>query len=136
GSYGAYISGPAPAQPAVLSPVIYYGTIDTIRQSSGNIFPAGLQSFDADAKVPSVYHYSLGIQQSLPRQLLLDVAYVGNVGRHLMQSMNLNTLPYGSRFLPQSLDPTASGRPYPDTFLRQSVGYGDLSYTFNVGTSN
>ena len=59
-----------------------------------------------------------------------------NVGRHLMQSMNLNTLPYGSRFLPQSLDPTASGRPYPDTFLRPYVGYGDLSYTFNVGTSN
>ncbi len=136
GSYGAYISGPAQAQPAVLSPVIYYGMMDSIKQSSGNIFPAGMQSFDADAKVPSVYHYSFGVQHSLPAGLLLDVAYVGNVGRHLMQSMNRNLLPYGTRFLPQSQDPSAPGRPYPDNFLRPYLGYGSLTYTFNVGTSN
>jgi hypothetical protein len=61
---------------------------------------------------------------------------VGNVGRHLMQSMDLNTLPYGTRFLPQSQDRTVPGRPYPDTFLRPYVGYGGLSYSFNGGTSN
>jgi hypothetical protein len=136
GSYSVYISGPAQAQPAVLSPVVYYGAMDTIRQSTGSIFPAGMQAFDYNSKVPSVYHYSFGIQHSLPAQFLMDVAYVGNVGRHLMQSMDLNTLPYAARFLPQSQDPTSPGRPYSDPFLRPYVGYGGLGYTFNGGTSN
>jgi hypothetical protein len=136
GSYSVYVAGPAQAQPAVLSPIVYYSAMDSIRGSGGNIFPAGEQAYDYNSKVPSVYHYSFGVQHSLPAQLLLDVAYVGNVGRHLMQSMDLNVLPYGARFLPQSQDPTAPGRPYSDTFLRPYIGYGGLSYTFDGGTSN
>jgi len=136
GSYGVYVAGTAQAQPAVTTATLYYGLMNNITQSTGYLFPAGEQSYDRSAKVPSVYHYSFGIQQSLPLKMVLDAAYVGNVGRHLMQSMDLNALPYGTRFLGQNQDPSAPGRPYADTFLRPYVGYGGLSYTFNGGTTN
>ena len=135
-SYGTYVSGTAQNQPAVLSPQIYYATMDAFKQSAGILFPGSELVYEREPKVPSVYHYSLGIQQALPAQMLLDVAYVGNVGRHLIQSVNLNTLPYGVRFLAQSADATSPGRPLPDNFLRPYLGYGSLSYTMNVGTSN
>lgn len=136
GSYSVYVANPAQNQPAVLSPVIYYSTMNTIAQSTGYLFPSGQQSYDPDAKVASVYHYSFGIQQALPVRMLLDVAYVGNVGRHLMQSIDPNVVPYGARFLTQNQDPSSPGRPYSDTFLRPYLGYGGLSYTFNGGTTN
>ena len=53
----------------------------------------------------------------------LDVAYVGNLGRHLGQSYDLNALPSGTRFLPQNQDPTAPGSPLSDNFLRTYVGW-------------
>jgi hypothetical protein len=48
------------------------------------------------------------------------------MGRHLQVSQNLNTLPYGQRFLPQSLD-TTTGKPLPDTLLAPYPGYGSIS---------
>jgi len=53
---------------------------------------------------------SLGVQRSLAFNTVLDVAYVGNMGRHPGQEMNINQLPYGIRFLPSSNDPTTINR--------------------------
>ncbi len=66
---------------------------------------------------------------------MVDVAFVGNLGRHLLQSENLNTLPYGKRFLPSSQDPT-TGKPLPDSFLTPYIGIGSITYAEPVGTSN
>jgi hypothetical protein len=135
-SYSTYISSLAAAQPVVLSPQIYYSTMDTLRQSTGVIFPGSEGSYDADAKVPSVYHYSFGIQQALGFSTVIDASYVGNVGRHLIQNVNINTLPYGVRFLASSADPTGPSRALPDAFLRPYLGYNNLNYILNAGTSN
>ena len=58
------------------------------------------------------YSFSVGVQREVGFSTVIDVAFVGNLGRHLLQSVNLNTLPYGERFLPSSQDPT-TGKPLP-----------------------
>ncbi len=138
GGYDTYggAGGLASNQPVILSPQVFYSSMDTFRQSTGFIFPGSEQSFQRDAKVPSTYHYSVGIQHSLPIQMVLDVTYVGKLSRHLIQQEDLNTLPYGVRFLPQNADPSAPSRALPDTFLRPYLGYGSLPYVENSGTSN
>lgn len=136
-SYSVYIGNASQTQPVVLSPQIFYSSMGQISQAGGVLYPgSGTNSFDPNAKVPSLYHYSLGVQQEMPWSTVLDVSYVGNVGRHLIQSVNPNTLPYGARFLPQNQDPTSPGNPLPDNFIRPYVGFGDLNYIENVGTSN
>jgi hypothetical protein len=77
----------------------------------------------------------LGIQQNIGLGTVVDLKYVSTLGRNLGASRNLNTLPYGTRFLPQSLDPT-TGRPLPDNFLRLYPGYATLSYRETSTGSN
>jgi hypothetical protein len=59
---------------------------------------------------------------------MADVAYVGSLGRHVLQTRNLNALPYGTRFLPSSIDPT-TGSSLPEAFLRRYRGYLDILQT-------
>jgi hypothetical protein len=87
-------------------------------------------------KPASVYNYSLNVQQDIGFDTVVSVAYVGNVGRHLLQNRNLNTLPYGTRFQPWAQDPTSPGRPLPDTFLVPYTGYQAISALENSGISN
>src|SRR5260370_29761757 len=52
-----------------------------------------------------------------------------------MQRRSLNAVPYGTRFQPSSVDPTAS-TPLPDNFLRPLPGYADIQYIELASTSN
>ena len=81
------------------------------------------------------YGFSLGAQREVGFATVLDVAFVGNLGRHLLQSRNLNQLPYVKRFLPSSLDPT-TGRPLADSFLVPYAGLGSITYNEPVGSSS
>ncbi len=66
------------------------------------------------------------MQQSLGFGTVLDVAYVGNVARYMLQRRSLNAIPYGERFKPGSIDTTTTNRsPLPDNFLRANPGYAD-----------
>lgn len=78
---------------------------------------------------------SFGVQRNIGFNSVLDVAYVGNLGRHLGQEMNINQLPYGVRFLPSNIDPT-TGKPLPDDFLRPYYGYSSLPFYSDNGTSS
>jgi hypothetical protein len=64
------------------------------------------------------------------------VSYAGTLGRHLPQTLALNTIPYGARFLPRNQDPTNPGKPLPDNFFRPLPGYANITYTDNAYTSN
>lgn len=133
---GDYTSNMALNPPVQQRPVIFYGNMDTFLSLGGVSFPNNVNSWDPNAVTPSVYNYSFGIQQNIGFNTVLDVSYVGNVGRHLMQSVNLNTLPYGERFRPENADPTNPRVALPDNMLRPIPGYGNVSYVENSGTSN
>jgi hypothetical protein len=99
------------------------------------LFPSALTAISRSGKVPSVYTYSLGVQREIGFQTVVDVAYVGNVGRHLQMQQNINALPYGTRFLAANLD-TTTGKPLQDNFLRPYTGFGDIIFVQNATTSN
>ncbi|MCW5964002.1 MAG: carboxypeptidase regulatory-like domain-containing protein [Bryobacterales bacterium] len=126
------------AAPVVESPSIFFNTIDGIRNAP-NVFapPNAVSTFEeAWRKVPTVYKWSFGIQQQLPWNTLMDVAYVANTGRHLRQNANVNTLPPGARFQQSALDPTTN-RPLPDNFIRPYFGFANIiQQGLDVGWSN
>ncbi len=116
-------------------PTAYYGTTTTFLSAAGAIFPSSEQGTDWSQLV-QMYSFSTGVQQDVGFATVVDVAFVGNLGRHTLQTQNLNTLPYGARFLASSQDPTNPGKPLPDSFLSPYVGLGSITYGSPVGTSN
>ncbi len=122
--------------PYIYTPTMYYGTLDTFLNGSSVLFGSSVDAFERYDKIPVTYNYSFGIQQDLSRGLALDVSYVGNSSRHLMQNVNLNTVPYGARFLAKNADPANPASPLPDAFLRQYPEYANITYRENLGTSN
>lgn len=82
------------------------GTLDNLSNPSlGSGVSDNILGASKDGHVPTVYSYSLGIQHELFRGTILDVSYVGNVGRHLVTARNLNTIPYGYTFTVAAQDP-------------------------------
>lgn len=121
--------------PNTVTRTAFNTTIADLLRSPFRVSPPGVTSIQRDFQPPTVYNWSFGIQQNVGFGAVLDVAYVGNVGRHLLQRRSLNALPYGTRFLPSSADPTSTS-PLPDNFLRPLPGYADIQYIEMAGTSN
>jgi hypothetical protein len=122
--------------PLTVTSTATYVTIPDLLSSPLRISPPGVTAFQKDYQPPTVYNWSFGIQQNLGFGTVLDTAYVGNVGRHLLQRRSLNAVPYGTRFLPSSIDPTTGNTPLPDNFLRPLPGYADIQYIETASTSN
>ena len=70
----------------------------------GNIVGA-----DRRGNVPTVYSFSLGIQQQIMSGTTIDIAYVGTQSRHLVRSFDVNAIPYGFAFTAEAQDPNACG---------------------------
>jgi hypothetical protein len=123
------------------NPIHPFGTVAQLFSSPNNsvIFPGNLSgALQVNAKWPVFYNYSLGIQRSLGFQTVLDVAYVGNLGRHLGQTFEDNALAPGARFASAAAnqDPTNPGKPLSDNFLRPSIGLGSIPFPETGGTSS
>jgi hypothetical protein len=121
--------------PNVITRQAFNTTIADLLRSPFRISPPGVTSIQRDFRPPTVYNWSFGIQQNVGFGTVLDVAYVGNVGRRLLQRRSFNALQYGTRFQPSSIDST-TGSPLPDNFLRPNPGYADIQYIEMAGTSN
>lgn len=98
----------------------------------GNIVGA-----ERSGKIPTVYSFSLGVQQELGRGTTLDVAYVGTQSRHLVTSYDVNAIPYGYAFTLAAQDPNAcgwNGTVGTDPYLTLSDGsspYTAAGYSFS-----
>jgi hypothetical protein len=134
-TYNSYFWSMVSNPPIQIQPRIYYGNMDTLLQRQGLLFPVSSSSIQREDKVPSIYKYSFGIQRELMRNTTIDVSYVGNVARHLIQGVDINAIPYGARFQPQNIDPV-SGTALPDDFFRPYPGYGGIGQLGNFGWSN
>ena len=143
GGFGTFHNTVAPGvrgfsqnPPTQQNPQVFYGNLATYLTSSGVLFPNNTATFEQKAVTPSMYNYTFSIQRDIGKGIVLDVSYVGNVGRHLQQSRNLNTIPYGARFLPQNADPSNPSTPLPDNFFRPIPGWGNITYNEFSGTSS
>src|SRR5581483_3383239 len=54
---------------------------------------------------PTLYDYSLSVQQRLPGSVALDVAYVGNMQRHQTITFDINSPLPGTAFQPRFIEP-------------------------------
>ena len=129
------IAGTRNNPPQTYNPTLYYPTLSTLTSSTGYLFPFGLTALDPTGNLSGAYNWSLGVQRDVGFQTVVDVSYVGNVGRHLQVGQNLNTLPYGTRFLPQNQDSTTS-KPLSDNFLAPYSGLGSISLNEWATNSN
>src|SRR4029079_9003928 len=111
--------------PLVNTPTANYTTIRELLSTPLSLSPATARSLDPNFKPQRTYNYSVGLQRDLGWKLLGDIAYVGSKGRRLLQTRNINAVPYGTNFLPSSIDPTTGG-PLPANFLRPYRGYGHI----------
>ncbi|NOT60251.1 MAG: TonB-dependent receptor, partial [Acidobacteria bacterium] len=122
--------------PLVIQPIANYTTINNLAATPLSLSPAGVQFLNRDFRPPAVYNYSFGIQQNIGFGTMIDVAYVGNVQRHLLISRNLNATPYGANFNPANRDTTVATGPLQSNFLRPLPGYLDVLYYDFGGNGN
>lgn len=84
--------------PTETQPSIFSGRVDDISPAlvtSGVLFPpnAAVSAWAREGKTPTIYSWSFSVQRQLPGSTSLEVAYVGNLSRHLMDRRNINQLP-------------------------------------------
>lgn len=126
--------------PFISNPILYYGTMGSMLAPGARLAdrPVNANGLEPDTKTPSTFSYSVGVGRDIGWGTVVDVAYVGSVGRHLEMEWNINAVPDGARFLdlnPQNVDPR-TGAALPAEFLRPYRGYQDIFIRGNFGTSN
>jgi hypothetical protein len=124
--------------PNVVTATANFTTIKDLLATPLSVSPASVIGIQRDYDSPAVYNFSLGVQRDIGFKTVLDVAYVGSLGRHLLQRRSINAVPYGGRFQASAIDPTVAGgtTPLPDNFLRPYKGYGDINYLEFSSNSN
>ena len=80
---------------------IDFGTIDNLANLASTALerPTGLNAVEIQTKTPTVYNYSLGIQQDIGYGTIVEISYVGSLARHLGERRNINAIPDGARFV-------------------------------------
>lgn len=122
--------------PLTVTNVATFVNMSELLSSPLRISPPDVTSFQRDYQPPTVYNWSLGVQQNLGFGTVFETSYVGSVARHLLQRRNLNAIPYGRRFQTASIDTTTGNTPLPDNFLRPLPGYGNINYIEFASNSN
>jgi outer membrane receptor protein involved in Fe transport len=87
---------------------------DAFPDPSSPNFPVGtLAPFSVDPRdrTPYVQQWNLSVEQSLARNLLLEVAYAGNKGTKLAERVNINQAYLPN---PSNISPIVNRRPYPN----------------------
>jgi TonB dependent receptor len=76
---------------ALSNPGFNVDTGNTISSADLPILPVGITGIDpANAKLPTSYQYSLGVQQAIGRSTVLSASYVGSQARHLNDYRAIN----------------------------------------------
>lgn len=122
--------------PIVQSPVVQYSTISSIQSAQGLVAVPNVDAWQKDLKPSSVMNFSFSVQRDIGFGTVVDVGYLGTLGRHLTQARDLNPIPIGTRFLPGNADLTVAKVPLPDVFLRPITGYGSIMSQEAATSSN
>ena len=86
------------------------------------------KSQDMNEKNPLIQQFSFGVQQELVPNLLLDVSYVGNLGKRLQAFQNLN---------PNTYSYNSVGAPVTGARVLSAAGFNnDIQYADSSGISN
>lgn len=122
--------------PLVQNPIIYYGTMATLLNTQGAVFPPAVTTRDLNGNLPTTMNFSFSVQREIGGGIIADVGYVGSLGRHLWRQRDLNWIPLGANFLPENRDPSVASGPLPSTFLRPYTGLAEIPRIEYDATSN
>src|SRR2546422_3799697 len=113
--------------PIVQSPRIDFNRISSIQSAQGLVSVPAVVAWQRDIKTASVMNISFSIQRNIGFGTVVDVGYVGSLGRHLTWQRDINSILLGTRFLKENADPTSPSVPLADVFLRPIVGYSGIN---------
>lgn len=120
--------------PNSFSPEQFYGSVNGFLTAGGLLGPPSVgRAIELHNKQLYTLNQSLGFQQEIGFGTVVDVAYVGTLGRHLSGQQNINEVPYGAHFIAAN---QVGGKPLPDNFYRKYPGYGTITYQRGFLTSN
>jgi hypothetical protein len=92
----------------------------------------GLATIDYDAKIPSSFQFSSGIQRTLPWATVVDVEWVGQHSYNTVRTVNINQVDFNAAFLPQNQNPNITGAvlgsgAVSTDLMRSYRGYGSIN---------
>lgn len=121
--------------PNVIAPVFRHGSVTDLPALSGTEgvrTPPNILGVSRNGEVPTIYSFSLGVQRDIGWGTTVDVAYVGSLSRHLVQTRNLNAVPYGTTFQRFAQDPTKfEGGVVPEVEPDLPDAYRNAGYSFS-----
>ena len=129
------------------------------------ISPGTVNAVEVDSHTPTIYNFTIGVQQDIGLKTVMEVSYVGSLARHLGERRNINQVPDGAHFIDAKpncsillaggvIDRTCRRNPFVNTtrqtdgtithlfgvigdnFLRPYAGFGDINMVMWSGTSN
>jgi hypothetical protein len=125
--------------PAATDTDLFSGTLATLGKGGVSPLPVpALVTFQYHANVPASLQWNIGVQKSLPFQMVVDVSYVGNHGYNRFGALqggdtqNWNQVPLGTAYLAKYQDPTLGTPAYPgasaytSNLLRPYAGLGTI----------
>jgi hypothetical protein len=97
GLFGTYEQNTFADPPYVSSVSISNAPFSNVSSGTVNISaaPLVLHATEIPALVPYVQQWTLDVQRELPKKVMLDVAYVGSKGTHLLGIVDINEAPPG-----------------------------------------
>ncbi|MBI4909487.1 MAG: TonB-dependent receptor [Acidobacteria bacterium] len=122
--------------PLVSTPTVFFGTLAGIASSAGSVFPQAVNGFDRSDRVPRIMNFSFSVQQNIGWSTVVDVGYVGSLGRNQFWIRDQNPIPIGANFDPRNADPSNPATPLTSSFLRPIVGYNDILMSEPAASSN
>lgn len=135
--------------PANRSFTVNFGNIDDLANLVGTAVnsPSSINAVEVSSQTPTIYNFTIGVQQDIGFKTVMEVSYVGSLARHLGERRNINGVPDGAKFIdlhPENRNPfssVTSNGPHlvgtlADNFLRQYVGFADINQVTWSGTSN
>lgn len=124
--------------PIIYDPTSYYGYVAQAANTGGLLSPSSFsRTLEMHGKTIRAYHIHFGIQRQLPFKTALDVSYVGSLGRHLGEMVQLNNVPYGAQLLARNLNPQSTNNSaLPDNFFRPYPGYSGIPQQIFDGNSS
>jgi hypothetical protein len=121
---GNFIFSAVNNPPFIQQSTVYNGNVENPAGATLQTFPATINnSHSLDMKVPRTLNWSLGVQQKLTKDTMLDVAYVGSSAANLSFQEDINQLQPGTLQAHPGVNVNAL-RPYP--------GYADI-YQYITG---
>ena len=98
--------------------------------------PRWVTGYDRYMKPERVMNMSLTVQRNVGFGTVVNVGYVGSLGRHLLWQTGLNNVPLGAQFQSSNADPTNPAVPLLNAFLVPIVGYSSIGYNSDGSSSN